>query len=89
MTIQSEKKLLSMMMMDTLFCRQVLPLFSSKDFRLDNHATIFNSIYRLISKNKYADFLTITEELKEQGLFDSVGVEYICEILEIDEPKLS
>lgn len=70
--VEVEKHVLGAMMLepDAVSAASIL---EGADFYLDKHRVIFETILSLSQGNQNSDVLTVSEKLKEKGLFDRAG----------------
>jgi replicative DNA helicase len=54
----------------------VLDILRPETFYLEAHQFIYKSMVRLFEKSQPIDLLTVTEDLKKQGVFDKIGGAY-------------
>ena len=80
--VEMEKKVLAALMIDSDAYAMVSDQISAEMFYDPRHKKIFDAIFALNLAEKPVDLVTVTEELRHQGTFDDIGMDYL---LEIDE----
>ena len=80
--VEMEKKVLAALMIDQDAYAMVSDQISAEMFYEPRHKKIFEAIFALNLAEKPVDLVTVTEELRHQGTFDDIGMDYL---LEIDE----
>lgn len=80
--VDMEKKVLAALMIDQDAYAMVSDQISADMFYEPRHKKIFEAIFALNLAEKPVDLVTVTEELRHQGTYDDIGMDYL---LEIDE----
>lgn len=80
--VEMEKKVLAALMIDQDAYAAVSDQISAEMFYEPRHRKIFEAIFALNLAEKPVDLVTVTEELRHQGTYDDIGMNYL---LEIDE----
>ncbi len=79
--LDAEQALLGCMLIDERVPLTVFSEVSSEDFYSNAHKQIFESMLEVYKKNMPIDFVTITDELENQGMLNEVGgVTYITSL---------
>ncbi|MCD6407466.1 replicative DNA helicase [bacterium] len=82
--IEAEKALLGCMLIDEEARIKVLETFKEDFFYHQAHQKIFSSIRKLFDRGEKCDLITLTNQLKQEGVLEEVGgIEYLTEIVEI------
>ncbi|MDD4688178.1 MAG: replicative DNA helicase [Eubacteriales bacterium] len=76
----AEQSVLSAMLLNKDAIGDAIRLVSSKDFYHTAHSEIFDAIVELFNVDKPVDIITLTEQLRLRGSFDSIGLEYLVEV---------
>lgn len=80
-SIDAEMALLGAMIMDEYAMHCALETTREEYFYKENHRAIFRSIVNLYNSNKVVDLVTLTDDLKKQKAFDSLGgVVYLTQL---------
>lgn len=73
-SLETERSILGAIFLDNRSVHAVLELrLHAEEFYLDSHQKIFEVIMILSEKNKPIDLITVTEELKNRGWFETTG----------------
>ena len=72
-SIEAEQAVLGGLLLDNTAWDRVAALVYEHDFYREDHRRIFASIVAQIEATRPADVLTITEDLRQQGLLDTIG----------------
>lgn len=78
--VEMEKKVLAALMIDRDAYAMVNDQISADMFYDPRHKKIFEAIFALNIAEKPVDLVTVTEELRHQGTFDEIGMDYLLEI---------
>lgn len=77
-SIEAEQAIIGGIMIDNNIWEKVSEKLAHEDFYENNHKLIFKSIQSLITNNKPADIITISEELKKNNSLEKIGgTEYL------------
>lgn len=80
---EAERAVLGAMMIDDEAIGVAIEHIDSSYFYETAHQKIFNSIIDLYSNRKNVDFITLSDQLKHQGLIEAVGgVSYLTELID-------
>jgi len=71
--LEAEMAVLGSMMLDEKAISTVIELLDQNSFYKDSHRKIFEAICNLYNANKAVDLVTVNDELKRQGILDSIG----------------
>ena len=71
--IEAEQSVLGGVLLDNSAVHKILDLLSQEDFYREAHRKIFNGIIKLVGRNDPVDLVTLTDELKNQGILEQVG----------------
>lgn len=71
-----EEAVLGALMLDKNALTNVLDILGPRSFYLENHQKIYEAVLRLFERSQPVDLLTVTEELKKAGEFETVGGGY-------------
>jgi len=71
--LEAEASVLGAMLFDAEAIPRVVELVKEEDFYLDAHRKIFSRIIALFEKNRPADLVTISEELRKQKALENIG----------------
>lgn len=81
-SVEAEMSVLGAMLLDKNGIAKALEILSEDAFYKDAHAKIYSSIVDLFDKNEPVDLVTLTDNLKKDGLLEAVGgVSYLATIL--------
>lgn len=81
---EAEQCVLGCVLIDRDASFNILTSLKPSDFYMETHKLIFEAMYKIYSENKPVDFVTLTAELDNKNLTDSVGgVEYIASLTNI------
>ena len=81
--IEAERAVLGAMMIDDEAIGVAIEHIDSSYFYETSHQKIFSSIVDLYSNRKNVDFITLSDQLKSQGLIDSIGgVTYLTQLID-------
>jgi len=77
-SIEAEQSVLGCVLIDQSAAINILSEVKDRDFYVEAHKIIFDSMYEVYRKNTPVDFVTIIDELERRNMLESVGgVEYI------------
>ena len=80
--LEAEMAVLGSMLMDEDAISVATEILSSDYFYKGSHKKIFEAILELYNANKAVDLITLTDELKRNGLLDEIGgVSFLTELL--------
>jgi replicative DNA helicase len=71
-----EEVVLGALMLDREALPNVMDILKPDSFYLETHQHIYRSIIKLFERSHPVDMLTVTEELRTQGLLDKIGGAY-------------
>jgi len=71
--IEAEQSVLGSALLDSDIIPDILSILNSRDFYKPEHQEIFDIIYELHNGNKPVDIITVSEQLKLQNIFDTIG----------------
>jgi replicative DNA helicase len=74
--IALEEAVLGALMLDKDALTVVIDLLRPESFYLDSHQIIFKCIMKLFEKMQPVDLLTVTEEVKKEGVLEKIGGAY-------------
>lgn len=81
--LEAEKSVLGGMLLDNESAFNVSEGLKSKDFYNKQNQLIFQSILDLIERDEPADLITLTNEMKTNGLLDQIGgVSYLAQLVD-------
>ena len=81
--IEAEKALLGCMLIDEEARIKTLETVKKDFFYTPSHQKIFSTIVNLFEKNEKCDLITLTNQIKQDGILEEVGgVEYLSELVE-------
>ena len=81
--LEMEQSTLGAILLDTEAFPKVLEVFTESDvFYHPSHRHIFSSMVELYEKGEPIDLMTVSENLKRQGAFDSIGYEYLADLID-------
>lgn len=79
--LDAEQALLGCMLIDEKVPMTILSELKSEDFYSNAHKSIFEAMFTVYKKNMPIDFVTVTDELDNQGILNEVGsVAYITSL---------
>lgn len=79
--LDAEQAILGCMLIDEKVPMMVLTELKSEDFYLNAHKSIFDAMLKVYQKNMPIDFVTITDELDNEGILNEIGsVAYITSL---------
>jgi len=82
-SIQSEQASLGSILINKEALMATVVFLKPEDFYLEKHQIIYRSILDLFNNNQAVDFVTLTEELHKQKMFEKVGgVTYLTTIID-------
>ncbi len=82
--IEAEQSVLGACLIDDEAANSILNTLVKEDFYLEAHQEIYNAMYVVFSKNQPIDYVTLTDELDNNNLLQSVGgLEYITNLTNI------
>ena len=73
--LEAEQSVLGAMMLSSEATRIVIPLCKSEDFYREAHRKLYQAIVALDDRKEPVDIITLTNELKRMGEFDTIGGE--------------
>jgi replicative DNA helicase len=71
--IDAERSTLGSMLLDKDAIFRAVEILKPEDFYKDAHRLIFKAVTDLTAKNEPVDLVTVTEELRQKNILDSVG----------------
>ena len=81
--LEMEQSTLGAILLDTEAFPKVLEVFTESDvFYHPAHRRIFGSMIDLYEKGEPIDLMTVSENLKKQGSFDTIGYEYLADLID-------
>ncbi|MDI6786115.1 MAG: replicative DNA helicase [bacterium] len=81
-SIEAETSVLGAMLLDKNAISSVIEVLNEDAFYKDAHAKIYKSIINLFDKNEPVDLVTLSDNLKKEGVLEAVGgVSYLATIL--------
>ena len=80
-SLEAEQSVLGAIMLDREALLAVLEILRPEDFYREAHRVIYRAIIDLYERNEAVDMLTVTEELRRQGLLEAAGgVAYLADL---------
>lgn len=80
--LEAEQSVLGSMLMEKEAIGKVIEILKERDFYKNGHRKIFWAIISLFENNKPIDLVTITEELRQEGVLEEVeGAVYLTTLL--------
>lgn len=80
-SVESEKSLLSCMLINEDIAYDIIGLINQDDFYINRHQIIFNAILLVIQDNSNLDIITLIDKLEKTGNTSKAGgIEYISEV---------
>ena len=82
-SIEAEAAVLGSVLIDSDCLNDILSAVKASDFFLEKNKLIFDAVNNLYNLNKTIDVITVSEELKKDGVYDKIGGKnYILEIVQ-------
>jgi len=80
-SLEAEQSVLGAIMLDREALLAVLEILRPEDFYREAHRVIYRAIIDLYERHEAVDMLTVTEELRRQGLLEAAGgVAYLADL---------
>ena len=71
--LEAEQSVLGAILIENQAIHQVMEILTADDFYREAHQKIYNSLLDLSGRDEPADLITLTNELRKQGLLEAVG----------------
>src|SRR6516164_8016200 len=71
--LEAERCVLGAIILDNSLVNQAIEILNREDFYLAGHRLIFEQMLSLTEQSKAIDFVTLTEELRNQGQLENMG----------------
>ncbi len=82
--IEAEQSVLGCVLIDENAAFQIITQLKTKDFFVEAHKNIFDAMTNIYNRAKPVDYITLTDELENNGVLESVGgIEYITTLTNI------
>ena len=83
-SIEAEQSVLGACLIDDEASNSIMNTLVKDDFYLEAHQEIYNAMFTIFAKNQPIDYVTLTDELDNNNLLQSVGgLEYITNLTNI------
>lgn len=83
-SIEAEQSVLGACLIDDEAANSIMNTLVKDDFYLEAHQEIYNAMFTIFAKNQPIDYVTLTDELDNNNLLQSVGgIEYITNLTNI------
>jgi len=83
-SIEAEQAVLGACLIDDDAANSIMNTLVKNDFYLESHQEIFDAMHNVFSKNQPIDYVTLTDELDNGNLLNSVGgLEYITNLTNV------
>lgn len=81
---EAEQSVLGACLIDAEVAVSIMNTLKKDDFYLEAHQDIFSAMYNIFKKNEPIDYVTLTDELENEGVLNIVGgLEYITSLTNI------
>jgi len=87
--LEAERCVLGAIILDNSLVNQAIEILHREDFYLAGHRLIFEQMLSLTERSKAIDFITLTEELRNQGQLETIGGAAFVSSLIDGVPKLA
>ena len=83
-SIEAEQAVLGACIIDSEVAVSIMNTLKKEDFYLESHQDIFGAMFVIFAQNKPIDYITLTDELSNEGILNSIGgLEYITALTNI------